>query len=66
MYTYLCRLPEGLEDVSKYPDLFAELVMRGWSEEDMEKVAGRNMVRAFRGVEAVSVTWSEPSEGWRP
>ena len=44
---------EGLEDVSKYPDLFAELIIRGWTDEDLEKLAGRNMVRVFRDVEQV-------------
>merc|ERR1711976_627576 len=32
-------LPEGLQDVSTYPDLFAELVTRGWSDEDLRKLA---------------------------
>jgi len=48
-------LPVGLEDVSTYPDLFAELVRRGWQEEDLQKVAGRNLVRVFRQAERVSL-----------
>ncbi len=45
-------LPEGLEDVSKYPDLLAELVRRGYSDEDIRKIAGKNVLRALRGAEA--------------
>ena len=47
------RTPTGLEDVSKFPNLFAELLARGWSESDLEKVAGLNLLRVFRGTEAV-------------
>ena len=46
-------MPDGLEDVSRYPYLFAELVKRGWEDEDLEKLAGRNIVRVFREVERV-------------
>jgi microsomal dipeptidase-like Zn-dependent dipeptidase len=42
-----------LDDVSKYPNLFAELLRRGWSETDLEKLAGRNMLRVMRRVEQV-------------
>ena len=41
----------GLEDVSKYPNLFAELKRRGYSEEELGKIAGRNFLRVFREVE---------------
>ncbi|XP_064641196.1 dipeptidase 1-like [Lineus longissimus] len=46
-------LPEGLEDVSKYPDLFAELIDRGWNDEDLQKLAGKNLVRVFKKAEEV-------------
>jgi membrane dipeptidase len=46
--------PVGLEDVSTYPALFAELSRRGWSEEDMAKLAGENVLRAWRDAEAVA------------
>ncbi len=46
--------PEGLSDVSMYPNLFAELVRRGWSDEDLEKVAGGNVLRALERAEAVA------------
>ena len=42
-----------MEDVSKYPDLFAELVRRGWNDDDLEKLAGGNLVRVFREIEQV-------------
>jgi membrane dipeptidase len=44
----------GLEDVSKFPDLFAELARRGWTETDLRKLAGDNLLRAFAQAEAVS------------
>jgi membrane dipeptidase len=44
----------GLEDVSKYPALFAELARRGWSDVDLRKLAGENVLRAFEAAEAVS------------
>ena len=47
-------MPEGLEDVSRYPYLIAELVRRGWKDEDLEKLAGRNFIRAFAQAEAVA------------
>jgi len=43
----------GLENVSKYPDLFQILASRGWSDEDMEKLASKNLIRIFKKVEAV-------------
>jgi membrane dipeptidase len=46
--------PVGLEDVSTYPNLFAELIRRGWTEADLAKLAGGNVLRALRGAEAVA------------
>jgi len=46
--------PVGLEDVSKYPDLFAELIRRGWSDPDLRKLAGENLLRAFARAETVA------------
>jgi membrane dipeptidase len=46
--------PTGLEDVSKFPSLFAELSRRGWSEADMRKLAGENLLRVLKRAEAVS------------
>lgn len=45
---------EGLEDVSTYPNLIAELLRRGWSEEDVGKLTGGNILRAFRRAEEVA------------
>jgi membrane dipeptidase len=46
--------PAGLEDVSKYPDLFAELIRRGWTDADLRKLAGENVLRVMGRAEAVS------------
>ena len=46
--------PDGLEDVSTYPALFAELVRRGWSDDDLRKLAGENLLRVFREAEATA------------
>ena len=42
----------GLEDVSCYPALFAELLRRGWTESDCAALAGANLLRALREAEA--------------
>jgi membrane dipeptidase len=42
----------GLEDVSAYPALLAELLRRGWSESDLEALAGANVLRALRAAES--------------
>jgi membrane dipeptidase len=39
--------------VSKYPDLFAELLLRGWTEGELEKLAGLNVLRVLRQAEQV-------------
>lgn len=62
-YNGIERTPKGLEDVSKYPDLFAEMVRRGWSDEDLIGLAGKNFLRVWKKVEAVSSKIKElPSE----
>ena len=58
-YQILFRTPDDLEDVSKYPNLFAVLLERNWKEEDLIKLAGGNILRVFKGVEEVGgVRWS--------
>ncbi|MFO1254816.1 MAG: dipeptidase [Sphingomonadaceae bacterium] len=42
----------GMEDVSTYPALFVELARRGWSQQDLEKLASRNMLRVLKAAEA--------------
>ncbi len=43
----------GLEDVSKYPALFAELIRRDYTDEDIAKIAHKNFIRVFKQVEKV-------------
>lgn len=47
-------LPVGLEDVSTYPDLFLELARRGYSDADLRKIAGENLLRVMRQAERVA------------
>ena len=47
-------LPTGLKDVSTYPALLAELIRRGWSDADVAKVAGGNVLRVMEGAERVA------------
>jgi membrane dipeptidase len=47
-------MPAGLEDVSGYPRLFAELRARGWSETDLERLGSGNVLRVLRDAEAVA------------
>jgi membrane dipeptidase len=47
-------VPEGLEDVSTFPQLFAELIRRGWNDADLKKLAGQNLLRALRATEATA------------
>ena len=44
----------GLEDVSTYPLLIAELLRRGYTDDDVKKIAARNILRVMRGAEAVA------------
>ena len=50
----ITEVVEGLEDVSKFPALFAELARRGWSDSDLRKLAGENFLRVFAQAEGVS------------
>jgi membrane dipeptidase len=50
----ISTVPVGLEDVSKFPDLIAELLRRGWSEPDVRKVTGLNALRVLRAAERVA------------
>jgi membrane dipeptidase len=47
-------VPVGLEDVTTFPRLFAELIRRGWSDDDLRKLAGRNVRRVLRAAERAS------------
>src|SRR6266480_7017831 len=50
----ITEVPVGLEDVSKFPDLIAELLRRGWTELDVKKAAGLNTLRVMRDAERVA------------
>lgn len=47
-------VPVGLNDVSRYPELLAELMRRGWSDADVAKLAGGNILRVMEEAEAVA------------
>ena len=51
--------PVGMEDVTGYPALFAELARRGYSQQDLEKIASRNMMRVLREAEAYAATQAD-------
>jgi membrane dipeptidase len=57
-YDGVDQVPEGLEDVSKYPDLFDRLGAGGdnfepWTREELKNLAGLNLIRVFKDVERV-------------
>ena len=53
-YDGIDRLPDGLEDVSGYPRLLAALRDKGWSEEDLAKLANGNILRVLHDAEDVA------------
>jgi len=54
--------PEGLTGVQAYPLLFAELIRRGWSDRNLAKLAGGNVLRALAGAERVAASMkNEPA-----
>ena len=54
--------PTGLEGVETYPVLFAELIRRGWSDANLAKLAGGNVLRILRRAEAVAASMkNEPA-----
>jgi len=46
---------EGLEDVSTFPALFMELARRGWTDKELSKLAGENLLRVMRETEAAAM-----------
>lgn len=57
-YDGVSSVPAGLEDVSKYPDLFDKLAEGGhgyepWTKEELKNLAGLNLIRVFKDVERV-------------
>jgi membrane dipeptidase len=47
--------PVGLDGVNRYPALLEELMRRGWSDADIAKLAGENLLRVLAAAEQVSV-----------
>jgi membrane dipeptidase len=47
--------PQGLEDVSGYPNLFAELIRRGWTDRELKMLAGENLLRVMEHAQSVAV-----------
>ena len=57
--------PAGLEDVSKYPELFSTLMASGmWTLDDLKKLAGLNFLRVFREVERVCLYIKDITRCW--
>nr|XP_061813421.1 dipeptidase 1-like [Nerophis lumbriciformis] len=50
----ISSVPVGLEDVSCYPALFAELLRRGWTDEELRQLAGLNLLRVMRQAETAA------------
>ena len=57
-------MPVGLEDTAKLPYLFAELIKRGWSDADLRKLAGENILRVIREAEGVALQHNRRA-GWQ-
>ncbi|XP_031565370.1 dipeptidase 1-like isoform X2 [Actinia tenebrosa] len=53
-YDGVTELPIGLEDVSKYPDLIALLLKKGYTESDIKKILGENLIRVMEKAEKVA------------
>jgi hypothetical protein len=67
----ITSVPQGLEDVSKYPALTAELLRRGYKEDDVKKILGQNILRVMRQAEETSRRlqagkWSHPTVAGKP
>ena len=50
----ITQVVQGLEDVSKYPDLTAELLKRGYKDDEIKKILGLNVLRVMRQMEKVA------------
>lgn len=58
----IMSVPKGLEDVSKYPDLVAKLVERGWSDRELVGFVGENMLRVLEDAERVAIEMRRSAE----
>uniref|UniRef100_A0A3B4AIM8 Dipeptidase n=1 Tax=Periophthalmus magnuspinnatus TaxID=409849 RepID=A0A3B4AIM8_9GOBI len=63
-YDGVTRLPQGLEDVSKVPNVVAELLRRGWTDEDVKAALGGNLLRVMKKTEEIrdSLRSREPDD----
>ena len=57
---------QGMDDVSGYPALFAELARRGYSQGDLEKIASRNMMRVLKAADAYAAAHRADPPGESP
>ena len=67
-YNGVGTTPDGLENVSKYPNLFAMLLEQNWTEADLGKLASGNILRVWKQVEEVRDTMKgeDPIQKWIP
>lgn len=56
------EVPDGLDDVSKFPDLVAEMLKQGISDENASKVVGGNLLRVWATVDSVSLKMQASGE----
>ncbi len=56
-------LPDGITGVDAYPEILTALMKAGWSEADVRKIAGENMLRVMRAVEAVAASKANERPG---
>ena len=54
-YNHFSSGPSDLSDVSMYPNLFAELIRRGYTDDEVAKIANGNIMRVFKRVEEVRI-----------
>jgi hypothetical protein len=54
-------VPEGLSDVSMYPNITAELIRRGYSDDEVTDILGANLIRAMKSMEQVNHTPPTPT-----
>jgi membrane dipeptidase len=59
----LTGLPEGMEDISKLPTLTYELMKRGYSDADIKKFLGENLLRVMAAVERIALNSRSTSSG---
>jgi membrane dipeptidase len=59
-------LPDGITGVDAYPRILAALMANGWTEADIRKLAGENVLRTMRAVEAVAASSALSAPAWPP